>query len=193
MVKISKNASSADNQQERQEYYVGWIVGFVDGEGCFSVSIVRNERLKNGWQVFPEFVVTQGKKSLFALEELKEFFKCGKIFINTRYDNHREPLYRYCVRSADDIREKIIPFFQKYPLRTAKRDDFARFVTILKIMKSGVHVTNKGMKKIALIIQLMNRKKPSAYLVSSETTRQDRKATKDDRPTGRYSPNSMAT
>ncbi len=167
----SKKASGADNQQERQDYYLGWITGFVDGEGCFSVGVFRNKILKNGWQVFPEFVVTQGEKSLFALEELQKFFECGKIFINTRYDNHREPLYRYCVRSTKDIREKIIPFFQKYPLRTAKRDDFERFVKILGMMERGLHLSTDGMGKIALIIQEMNRKKPSQYLESSETIR----------------------
>ena len=54
---------SADNQQERLKT-VGWIVGFVDGEGCFSVSIQRCRVVKLGWQVFPEFVVTQGAKSI---------------------------------------------------------------------------------------------------------------------------------
>ena len=169
----SKNVFGADNQQERQDYYVGWIVGFVDGEGCFSVGVFRNRILKNGWQVFPEFVVTQGKKSLSALEELQEFFGCGKIFINTRYDNHREPLYRYCVRSTKDIREKIIPFFRKYPLRTAKQKDFERFVRILAMMERKTHLTVKGMGKIARIVEQMNRKKPSQYLESSETIRRN--------------------
>lgn len=41
----SKNASSADNQQERSEIK-GWIVGFTDGEGCFSVSIIKNKTTK---------------------------------------------------------------------------------------------------------------------------------------------------
>ena len=164
--------SSADNQQERQDYYVGWVVGFVDGEGCFSVGVFRNRILKNGWQVFPEFVVTQGEKSLTALEELQKFFGCGKIFINTRYDNHREPLYRYCVRSTKDIRGKIIPFFEKYPLRTAKQSDFERFIEILEMMGQKVHHTASGMKMIAKIAEQMNRKKPSRYLESSETIRQ---------------------
>src|SRR6059058_6284304 len=35
---------------------VGWIVGFVDGEGCFSVTIQKTTTA-TGWQVFPEFVV----------------------------------------------------------------------------------------------------------------------------------------
>ena len=169
----SENVFSADNQQERQDYYVGWIVGFVDGEGCFSVGVFRNRILKNGWQVFPEFVVTQGKKSLSALEELQRFFGCGKIFINTRYDNHREPLYRYCVRSVKDIREKIIPFFKKYPLRTAKQNDFKRFVRIIAMMEQKTHLTIKGMEKIAGIVEQMNRKKPSQYLESSETIRRN--------------------
>ncbi len=168
----SENASSADNQQERQDYYLGWVVGFVDGEGCFSVGVFRNRILKNGWQVFPEFVVTQGEKSLFALEELQRFFGCGKIFINKRYDNHREPLYRYCIRSTKDIREKVIPFFQKYPLRTAKRDDFERFVKIISMMEQKIHLSQKGMRIIAKIVEHMNRKKPSQYLESSETIRQ---------------------
>ena len=187
----SDNVTSADNQQERQDYYVGWVVGFVDGEGCFSVGVFRNRILKNGWQVFPEFVVTQGAKSRAALEELKTFFGCGKIFVNTRYDNHRESLYRYCVRSTKDIREKIIPFFVQYPLRTAKRDDFLHFVKIIDMMERKIHLTPHGMKTIAKIVQQMNRKKPSQYLESSETIRQTPRARARD--TGRYSPISAAT
>ena len=88
--KGSENMLGADNQQERLRT-VGWIVGFVDGEGCFSVTI-QKATTATGWQVFPEFVVTQGEKSLRALHDLKEFFECGKVFINRRYDNHREHL-----------------------------------------------------------------------------------------------------
>src|SRR5215216_3762231 len=99
--KGSDKAMSADNQQERLKT-VGWIVGFVDGEGCFSVAIQRCRVVKLGWQVFPEFVVTQGAKSLTALEILQQFFGCGRIFINRRHDNHKEHLYRFCVRAVGD-------------------------------------------------------------------------------------------
>ena len=56
-------------------------------------------------QVLPEFVVTQGEKSLSVLEEIKTFFGCGRVFINRRYDNHNENLYRFCVRTIKDLRE----------------------------------------------------------------------------------------
>jgi beta-lactamase class D len=32
--------TGADNQQERL-VKIGWVVGFVDGEGCFSIGFVR--------------------------------------------------------------------------------------------------------------------------------------------------------
>ena len=68
----SENSSAADNQQERL-IKIGWITGFVDGEGCFSIHIVRqperpNRRgYKTGFQVAHQFVVTQGAKSVECL------------------------------------------------------------------------------------------------------------------------------
>ena len=159
----------ADNQQERLT--VGWIVGFVDGEGCFSITVQRNSTTKSGWQVFPEFVVTQGAKSLPALETLRQFFGCGSLFINRRSDNHREPLYRYCVRSIIDLRTKIIPFFQQYPLRTAKRYDFAKFVQVIEMLEARTHLSEEGLRAVAAIAQTMNRQKPARLLASSETIR----------------------
>ncbi len=166
------------DQQERLE--IGhWIVGFTDGEGCFSVSIFRNNTSKNGWQVFPEFVITQGEKSLSALEVFERYFECGKIFVNKRYDNHSEHLYRYCVRSVQDLREKIIPFFKEHALKTAKKNDFEIFVEIVDMLANKEHLSHAGLQKIALKIQKMNRKKASQFLESSETIRRAPKRDED--------------
>jgi hypothetical protein len=158
------------NQQERLRVE-GWIVGFTDGEGCFSVCIFRNATTKSGWQIFPEFVITQGMKSLPALESFKKFFGCGRVFVNKRYDNHHEYLYRYCVRSIIDLQNNIIPFFRKHPLVTAKRKDFELFAEIVEMLAKKEHLTKGGMRKIARKVERMNRKKPSQFLKSSETKR----------------------
>ncbi len=170
LTSVSSRKKMPENQQERLKN-IGWIVGYTDGEGCFSVSMFRNKKTRYGWQVFPEFVVTQGKKSLNSLEFIQKFFGCGKIFINRRRDNHREDIYRYCVRSIKDIDEKIIPFFSENSLRTEKKKDFELFVKIIKLMLKQEHYNLKGLKKVANLIQRMNRKKPSKFLESSETTR----------------------
>jgi hypothetical protein len=167
---VSSERKKPDNQQERLKT-VGWVVGYVDGEGCFSVSLVKNATTKYGWQVFPEFVVTQGGKSERSLKLLQKHFGCGSIFVNRRYDNHREHIYRYCVRSRKELKERILPFFRENPLRTAKQEDFRHFCRILDQMDQGKHLTEKGLMIIAKRIEKMNRKKPSRFLESQETIR----------------------
>ncbi len=50
----------ADNQQERPKRIASYyITGFVDGEGCFSITIQRSKNVKLGIQVIPEFHVSQ--------------------------------------------------------------------------------------------------------------------------------------
>lgn len=159
-----------DNQQERLKT-IGWIIGYVDGEGCFSVSLFRNKTTKFGWQVFPEFVVTQSEKSRESLEVVRKFFNCGKIYMNRRFDDHNEALCRYCVRSKKELTERIIPFFEENQLMTAKREDFEIFAEVLRMMNKNVHQELKGLKKIAKLIEKMNRKKPSKFLESPETKR----------------------
>src|SRR5438309_6337051 len=79
------NVTGAENQQERLIEFRGWVIGFVDGEGCFSISFVRQPPRRGragyatGVQVTPRFVVTQGVKSMHCLEELKQFFGAGRI------------------------------------------------------------------------------------------------------------------
>ena len=153
----SNNLSSGENQQERLS--PDWLVGFTDGEGCFSISIFKNKTLKSGYQVFPEFVLTQGAKSLDVLEKVRDYFKCGKIYENKRYDNHRESLYRYCVRNKTDLMEKICPFFDKHVLLTAKKNDFELFKQGLEIIKNGEHLTEEGFIKIQELASRMNRQK----------------------------------
>ena len=165
-----KNAASADNQQERLDAL--WIVGFVDGEGSFLVSLFRNKTTALGWQVFPEFIVTQGARSLKVLEMIRTFFGCGRVFVNRRSDNHHEHLYRYCVRSVRDLRERVVPFFERHLLKTAKRLDFEKFVQVLRLMDQRVHLTEAGLTKIRAIAATMNRK-GAQHPESSETIRQN--------------------
>ena|SRR2546428_2310334 len=94
-----------DNQQERL-ITVGWVIGFVDGEGCFSIGFTRQPDRANrkgyrtGYQVNHDFVVPQGARSLEALNALQSFFGVGRVYVNTRHDNHREEYARVHSPSA---------------------------------------------------------------------------------------------
>ncbi len=166
----SDKPSGADNQQERPGF-AEWVVGFVDGEGCFSVPIFRNRTMTIGWQVQPTFTVVQGERSLDALQLLERFFNCGQVGRHVRQDNHHEKLCRFTVRKLSDLSELIIPFFEEHPLVTAKAEDFKKFADVVSMMERGIHLRVGGMVRIAEITQTMNRRQPSRYLESSEARR----------------------
>jgi hypothetical protein len=160
----------AGNQQERL-IKLGWIVGFVDGEGCFSIGFVKQPDRKNrkgyktGYQVSHEFAVTQGAKSIKSLQELADFFKVGQVVINNRHDNHKEHLYRYIVRKRDDLIKTMIPFFKKHRMHSAKQADFEKFAQCVELMDKKIHLTHDGLINIATISQTMNRKKSRVGLI----------------------------
>ena len=176
----SKNAFSADNQQERIEM-CGWIVGFVDGEGSFLVNIFKSPTAKLGWQVFPEFNVSQSEKGIDMLYQIKNFFDCGHIYIHRmRMKKHQkwDTLHKFCVRSKPELENKIIPFFQKYPPKSEmKKRDFDSFARVVKMIGEKKHLSVDGLKSIAEIVKTMVHRKPfedssaSKFLLSSETIR----------------------
>ena len=160
----------AENQQERL-VRCGWVVGFVDGEGCFSIGFVRQaggrgrRGYKTGWQVTHEFVVTQGARSASCLHELREFFGVGQVLENKRYDNHREHLHRYVVRRRVDLLETVIPFFRQYPMLTSKQQDFEKFARCVELIAAGRHLVVDGLVEIAHITEEMNRRKSRHDLI----------------------------
>ena len=127
-----------------------WIVGFVDGEGCFHIGINKNQEMKLGVQVLPEFTVVQHQVDEQVLYALKTYFGCGVV-----RKNHGTRLC-YRVRGQENLRNKIVPFFEKHQLKTRKRIDFAKFRRVLLLMEKGDHLTADGLEKIRQIKATMN-------------------------------------
>jgi LAGLIDADG DNA endonuclease family protein len=172
----SENLSGAVNQQERPGAEQ-WVVGFVDGEGCFSISVVSNSGCRLGWQVQHEFSVTQAAPSRSALEYLIEVFGCGYIIEQHRPRDHRQELLRFSVKRRSELLSSVVPYFEANPLRTAKQADFEQFAHVLQMMQNGAHLSEDGLRAIASITETMNRRQRSRYLESSEAIRQPSRTT----------------
>ena len=128
-----------------------WITGFVDGEGCFHVGINPHVEMTSGFQVLPEFTVVQHERDVQILHALKAHFGCGVV-----RSNHGDRM-AYRVRGLEHLRQCIVPFFIKHPLKTKKNVDFQKFTTILRLMEEGVHLTPDGVERIRAIATQMNR------------------------------------
>ena len=139
-----------------------WVVGFVDGEGCFYVGINRHPEMSVGYQVLPEFRVVQHKRDVAVLYALKRFFRSGVV-----RQNHADR-YELRIRKMNGLRD-VIAFFEQHPLKTKKQQDFLKFRDIIGRMQRGEHLNREGLQGIAAISTRMNREdKPQATAILAE-------------------------
>ena len=126
-----------------------WVVGFVDGEGCFHVSLNCHEEMTLGYQVLPEFVVVQHERDVQILYALKRFFGAGVV-----RRNHGD---RQCLRIRKmDALLRVCEFFMAHPLKTKKNVDFVKFRKIIQIMSAGRHLEVGGLLEIVELASAMN-------------------------------------
>ncbi len=153
----SDNPSGADNQQETVrstlDFDPWWVVGFVDGEGCFSVSIHRNGLAKStgGWQLLPVFHVYQHERYRIVLEQLVTVFGCGKV----RSKGRNSSVMTYAVNSLADLNERVVPYFQRYP-PVVKRRDFEIFAEIVAAMVRKDHLRYEQFEHLVRLAYAMN-------------------------------------
>jgi hypothetical protein len=176
----SDNPSGADNQQETVgspmlELDPLWVVGFVDGEGCFSVSVHRNANSKStgGWQLHPVFHVYQHERYRAVLEALRDVFGCGRL----RPKGPNSAVWTFAVDGVVALEQHVIPFFERHPL-IVKRSDFDNFAQIVRAMRRKEHLTSDGFERLLRLAYAMNfagkqrsRSIESILAGSSETAR----------------------
>jgi hypothetical protein len=124
-----------------------YIVGFVDGEGCFSISLNKNDdRLPEVRLIF-EIELREDDEPI--LQEIREALNCGNIYRleYARYAKWR-PHVKLKVSNFTDISTKIIPFFQRYPLQAKKRLQFEKFCYVAELIKTKQHLTPEGIEQI---------------------------------------------
>jgi hypothetical protein len=120
-----------------------FVTGFTEGEGSFYVGILPRNLEKVKWEVRPSFSLSQNKENDKVLFKLKEFFGCGFI-----RPSKKDNTLKYETRSLIDLKEKIIPHFDKYSLEGNKQKDFLLFRDIVKSMEKNEHLTKEGLMKI---------------------------------------------
>ena len=136
-----------------------YISGYVDGEGCFTVSISPRPTLLVGWEVRPSLSVSQNADRSEVLLELQLYFGCGSI----RPDRSDRTL-KWEVRSLPLLLRNVIPHFESYPLRSGKRKDFELFAAVCRLMARGDHRHPQGLTEIVQLAARMNPSGKRGYL-----------------------------
>ena len=159
-----------------------WISGFVDGEGCFFVTLTNN--LTSASLIFK---ITQHIRDADLLKELINYFNCGYYKYSTKNAGD------FIVTKFNDINTIIISFFNKYPLLGSKLKDFfdcfffffflrvpygyspegseprgpqnkkKTFVKVAELIQIKAHLTTNGFEKIKQIKSGMNKGRNNMY------------------------------
>ncbi len=136
------------NQQERlsmAEAKKWFLAGFIEGEGSLCVSIKEHPTSKFGYLVDPEFFLYQHRSGIKLLEMAKELFGTGRIAPKSG----SEGVLVFSIVSRRSLKERVIPFFEKYMIFSTKRDVFERFKEIVEAMEERKeHLTPEGLARI---------------------------------------------
>jgi Cytochrome b/b6/petB/LAGLIDADG endonuclease len=93
---------------------LAWFVGFVEGDGSFSVN-------KNGKYLKYEFAIELSRVDIQLLHKIKSLLGVGNITTRTR---NKIEFGRFKISSKDHLKNIIAPIFTTYPMLTSKQHDF---------------------------------------------------------------------
>lgn len=138
-----------------------YVVGFVDGEGSFSVSISHHRTLKTRIEISPDFSIELRVDDEEILKRIQKTLGVGRLYqVKLRNKNWQDHV-KLKVGSISELTNIIIPFFRRYPLQAKKAQVFELFVRIIEMMKRKEHLTYGGIQKIKKIrekMQLLGKK-----------------------------------
>lgn len=146
-----KSAQYAGSRNARETDLPSYIFGYVDGEGCFTVSISPRRTLRVGWEVRPSLSVSQNGDRSEVLLEIQQYFGCG-----TLRPDRSDRTVKWEARSLPVLRLMVVPHFQRYPLRSGKHRDFELFADICERMARGEHLVPAGLVEIVRLASQMN-------------------------------------
>jgi hypothetical protein len=134
-----------------KNWFEQWLVGFTDGDGCFSISKHSNHR----WNL--TFKITQSKINAKLIYFIKKNLKCGHITLENNKITYR-------IRDLLNIKNNIIPIFDKFPLLSNKIYDYFKFKKVLEILIKDP----SGFKRDTEILEILNNPENNLVVIDGE-------------------------
>lgn len=137
-----------------------WLAGFIDADGSFKIKYTEKKLNSKGFVITKErigisFSIEQRKIHLKSNERFKDIMeKINKIFsvetnLRTSYHNNKE--YWIVEISSLNKLENLIIYLNKFPLLTAKSNDYNDWLKVYNLVKEKEHLTITGKNIIKLI------------------------------------------
>lgn len=114
------------------------------------VNTSKSQDYKLGVQSWLRFKITQHSRDIKLMESLKEYFSCGSCYLSS-------DIVDFVVTKFSDVDNKILPFFNDYPLQGVKALDLEDFKKVVDIIRVKGHRSPEGLEELLKIKVGMNR------------------------------------
>ena len=132
-----------------------YVAGFIDGEGCFAISIGKHATLRQKREIKLEFEIELRADDRLILERIQVTLGCGRIY-DLNYERYGwYPHVKYKISRLDDFVHKLIPFFRRYPLQAKKARSFQLFCQAVSAVQSKKHLGPDGLEYFQALQQQM--------------------------------------
>lgn len=114
-------AVAVDNKQELDTTQIStdwghFISGFVSGDGCFV------EYEEEGNQRFALKIETM-REEKELLDRIKSVLGCGSVYTYDARSSNTRPTVTYIIQDTGNFYNRVIPFFEEFPLQETRKDD----------------------------------------------------------------------
>ena len=114
-------------EKHSQDWLEQWLVGLVDGDGCFSID--RHHKASNPvWNLV--FKLSLKKTNMRALVKVKQILGAGEIKLTDK----KSEMMTLSIRHRDILEKRVFPIFQRYPLLSDKYYQFVRVREISRLL-----------------------------------------------------------
>lgn len=180
---MNKNRTNFEWIDRQFNITPGWLLGFVEGDGSFSINLTKVQ--DNSYLKF-RFMIAQSATDLDLLIAIKNYLNglaSSSVNLNTENlvdtsnqlvnfeDENHVSMYlteakndklnakgkcNLVVQNIGFITEILIPYFDRLTFQTKKGLDYVDFKNILLLKEKGFHFTPEGLSLIQLILNQMN-------------------------------------
>jgi hypothetical protein len=148
-----------------EDYWNGYLLGFIAGEGCFHISIM--DQRKNSWkikrknklkfEIKPVFLIVLSDEDIESLEFVKNRFGVGYISLLKKDSDSNLLIQKQFFISGLKGCKIVRDLIDKYEFMGRKGKDYSLWKEAINLIENKEHLTKEGILKIARIRDQMNK------------------------------------
>jgi len=102
------------------DWFSWWLTGFFDAEGTLGT-----RKMSGGESYIPRLMISLRDDDSEIIHRIRDHFGCGNIYYGGKRKNGSNPRCSLEIGKIEDLAEKVVPFFDRYPLRAKKSREYS--------------------------------------------------------------------